>query len=216
MRTSSCPLHSICLALRRRPLGAHLEIVRPIYLCIDDSQVCRRRPSSASHRRLDVIRQLRPPKGEKDMPYAELNSLYHHVLSNIDNIETFKQVLGTLIVVNPELYYHGQEIQYTHDMDDWLFWQPGESKACLSQLASVIECDEYGHISISHASMSDFLLDLSRSQQFYICRESVLSDGALGLRHLRQKEHDKKSELIQPSRNFILWVLIFHMFYPRF
>jgi len=72
-------------------------------------------------------------------------------------------------------------------MDNFLFSEPGETEACLSQLASVIECDESGHISILHASLSDFLLDPSRSHQLYLCRESVLGDCvALGLRHMRQ------------------------------
>ena len=131
-------------------------------------------PYQLPHRRLDVIRRLEHPKGEKDMPYAELNSLYHHVLSNVDNIEAVKLVLEILIVVNPELYKYDDEMHSTHQMDNWLSWQPGESEACLSQLASLIECDADGNISILHASLSDFLLDPSRSQQFYLCRESVL------------------------------------------
>jgi len=160
-------------------------------------------PHQLPHRRLDVIRRLQPPKGEKDMPYAELNSLYHHVLSNVDNIEALKLVLGILIVVNPNLYGYDTGIYSTDKMDNWLFWQPGESEACLSQLASIIsECDEDGDISILHASLSDFLLDPSRSQQFYLCPESVLGDSAaLGLRHLRQKEHVNYSVSILPLGN---------------
>jgi len=160
------------------------------------------------HRRLDVIRRLQPPKNEKDMPYSELNALYHHVLSNVDDLEAVKLILGTLIVVN--------SIHSTHKIDDWLFWQPGESEACLSQLASVIECDADGKISILHASLSDFLLDPSRSHQFYLCRESVLGDNtALGLRHLcrlGQKEHGVS---IIPLGN-LFGVLICNLFYPRF
>jgi len=130
------------------------------------------------------------------MPYAELNSLYHHVLSNVDNIEAVKLVLGILIIVNLEI----DGADSTHKMDKWLSWQPGESAACLSQLASVIECDADGDIYILHASLSDFLLDPSRSHQFHLCRESVLGDSAaLGLRHLRQQEHDKDGMSILPS-----------------
>jgi len=174
-------------------------------------------PHQLPHRRLDVIRRLQPPKGEKDMPYAELNSLYHHVLSNADNIEAVKLVLGTLIVANPKLDEYGIGIHSTHEMDNWLFWEPGESEACLSQLTSVIECDADGIISILHASLSDFLLDPSRSHQFYLCPESVLSDStSLGLRHLRKKGHNENSMCILTSRKFILPVTICDMFYPRF
>jgi len=158
-------------------------------------------PHQLPHRRLDVIRRLQPPKGEKDMPYAELNSLYHHVLSNVDNIEAVKLVLGNLIIVNLEQEFVDDVMDCTHKMDNWLSWQPGESEACLSQLASLIECDAEGNISILHASLSDFLLDPSRSHQFSLCRESVLGDSAaLGLGHLRQQEHDKNGVSILPSK----------------
>jgi len=174
-------------------------------------------PHQLPHRRLDVICQLQPPKGEKDMPYAELNSLYHHVLSNVDNIEAVKLVLGTLIVVNPDSVHVDEEIDSTHKMDKWLSWQPGESEACLSQLASIIECDADGEISILHASLSDFLLNASRSHQFHLCRESVLGDSAaLGLRHMRQLECDENGMFILPSPKFILRVLFCNMFYHRF
>ena len=129
-------------------------------------------PRQLPHHRLDIIRSLRSPKEEKDMPYAELNSLYHHVLCNVDDIIAVKQVLGVLIIVNPELRW--KRIYTPEAVDDFLFWERGETKACLSQLASVIECGTGGKISILHASLSDFLFDPSRSQQFYLCRESVL------------------------------------------
>jgi len=160
-------------------------------------------PQQLPHRRLDVIRSLRSPKGEKDMPYAELNSLYHHVLSNVDNIEVLKLVLGILIIVNPEV--QDGRLCTPEDIDDFLFWEHGETKACLTQLASVIKCDAGGRISILHASLSDFLLDPSRSHQFYLCRESVLGDSAvLGLRHLRQQDCGESGMSILPSYELIL------------
>jgi len=142
-------------------------------------------PHQLPHRRLDVIRRLQPPRGEKDLPYAELNSLYHHVLSNVCDIERVKQVLGILIILNPT--FHTDLIHSTYNMDQWFFWQPGETMACLSQLASIIESDAGGNISILHASLTDFLLDPSRSREFYLCRGSVLGNcTALGLRHIVQ------------------------------
>jgi len=141
-------------------------------------------PYELPTRRLDVIRRLQSPEGEEDLPYADLNSLYHHVLSNVRNIERFKQVLGFLIIVKTEV-----QIGWAYKLDDLLFWQPGETKACLSQLASLITSDIANRTSILHTSLSDFLLDPSRSRQFYICRESVLGDyAAFGLRHMRQQD----------------------------
>jgi len=143
-------------------------------------------PYELPTRRLDVIRRLQPPRGDEDLPYADLNSLYNHVLSNVRNIERVNQVLGFLIIIQAQL--HSVTICQADEMDRHFFWQTGETKACLSQLASLIECKASGYISILHASLSDFLLDPSRSRQFYLCRESVLADHtALGLRHMYQQ-----------------------------
>ena len=144
-------------------------------------------PYELPTRRLDVIRRLQPPRGQEDLPYAELNSLYNHVLLNVPDIENVKQVLGILIIVNSEV--EDYLIDSTDKLDSLFFWQPSEAKASLSQLSSIIGCDANGGISILHASLSDFLLDPSRSHQLYLCRGSVLGDcAALGLRHLRQQK----------------------------
>jgi len=135
-------------------------------------------PHQLPHRRLDVVRRLQPPDGEKDMPYTELNSLYHHVLSNVNNMEVVKQVLGVFIILNPELNKKLDRMNSTGQIDNFFLWQPGTTEACLSQLASVIEIVSGGGISILHSSLLDFLLDPSRSCQFYLCRESVLGDCA--------------------------------------
>ena len=149
------------------------------------------------HHRLDVIRSLRPPKGEKDMPYAELNSLYHHVLSNVEDIEPTRQVLGVLLILNPKLSESGSGnrscIDTTYKMDNFFRWELGETKACLSQLASIIGCTaSIERIVILHASLSDFLLDPSRSNQFYLRQDSILGDcAAYGMQHLRHNDLDK-------------------------
>jgi len=124
--------------------------------------------------------------GDEDLPYADLNSLYNHLLSNVRNIERVNQVLGFLIIIQAQL--HSVTIRRADEMDRHFFWKTGETKACLSRLASLIECKASSYISILHASLSDFLLDPSRSRQFYLCRESVLADHtALGLRHMYQQ-----------------------------
>jgi len=153
------------------------------------------------HRRLDVIRSLQPPRGEEDLPYAELNSLYNHVLSNVRDIERVKQVLGLLVIVIPLIDNYTASASR---IDNYCSFQPGETRACLSQLASVIDCDcqndEY--ISILHASLVDFLVDPSRSHQFYLCREFVLGDSAaLGLCRMLQGEYGKSGVPFLPSHN---------------
>jgi len=160
-------------------------------------------PYELPTRRLDVIRRLQPPRGEEDLPYAELNSLYHHVLSNVRDIERIKHVLGVLIIVNPQVFPLSL-ISTTQSIDGFFLWNPGETKACLSPLESIIGCDKGGSISFFHASLSDFLLDPSRSHQFYLCRDTILSDcAALGLCHLRRQEIPHHGVLFSSSQKLI-------------
>ena len=172
-------------------------------------------PYELPTRRLDVIRRLQHPRGEEDLPYAELNSLYHHVLSNVRDIERVKDVLGVLIIINPAIGRF-DAVDTTQSMDDFFLWHPGETKACLSPLESIIGYDRGGNISLFHASLSDFLLDPSRSHQFYLCRESILSNClALALRHLCWQEIHHHGVLFSPSQKLIHRVLIPHTFYAR-
>ena len=173
-------------------------------------------PHELPTRRLDVICRLQPPSGQEDLPYAELNSLYKYVLSNVRDIEKVKLILGALIIVPPVVHTtkYTVLIQSTAQMDTLFFWQPGETKACLGQLASIIECHANGWISILHASLSDFLLDPSRSHQFYLCREHVLGDCmAFGLRHIHQSDLSFDSMSFPPSQKFVLQVLTCNMLY---
>jgi len=166
-------------------------------------------PCELPTRRLDVIRQLEPPRGEEDLPYAELNSLYNYVLSKVRGIKRIMQVLGVLIILNTS---GGTTIASTYRMDTFLFWAHGETRACLSQLASIIEWDEYDNIHILHTSLQDFLCDPSRSRQFYLCRESILRDiTLLGLHHVSHDMIDTSREgaLLPTLHSFLSNELLF-------
>ena len=62
-------------------------------------------PCGLPTRRLDVIRELQPPHGEEDLPYAGLNSLYNYVLSKVRGIERVMQVFGFSIIFQSEVDY---------------------------------------------------------------------------------------------------------------
>ena len=160
-------------------------------------------PHQLPHRRLDVILQIQSPRGENDVPYAELDSLYHHVLSNVTEFGRVKQVLGVIFIVNPVIGF--RRLSSVEMIDDFIFWQPGETKACLSQLASLIECDAAGDIHILHVSLLEFLLDPARSHEFHLCRGSILGDiAALGLHHMHQQAIFNKGGLLLASEIFQL------------
>jgi len=104
------------------------------------------------------------------------------------------KILGVMLILNPIIFElelsEDSYIDTTYRMDKFFLWEPGESEACLNQLASLITLIEYrsGQIVFLHASLSDFLLDPTRSKQFYLCRESVLDDcTAHGLHNMCQE-----------------------------
>jgi len=143
-------------------------------------------------RRLEVILGLQPHRGDKDMPFGELNALYMHILSKLDDIERTLHVLGVLLILNPflgDLY----NITRIREVDNFLFWSYGETSVCLNQMASVIKCQADDTISFMHASLPDFLLDQSRSREFHISQDSVLAFCTpICLRHLRNSHQPGK------------------------
>jgi len=156
--------------------------------------------SSLSHRppdRLDVILGIRPPEGARNLPFAELNALYMHIFSTVEDIKKLQQVLGVIFVYNAIVRKVYDGIENANKMDSFLRWPLGETQLRLNQLASVIECDDAGRISVKHASLSDFLLDPSRSRQFSLQHDLLLSDYmCLLLHHIRGNE----------DRNFPSWI----------
>ena len=52
-----------------------------------------RDPQELPTRRLDVVRQLQPARSEEELPFAELHSLYYHILSNVRNVKKVRQIL---------------------------------------------------------------------------------------------------------------------------
>ena len=149
-------------------------------------------PSHLPVRRLEVVIGIRPHRNEKDRPFGEINSLYMHLLSSVNDIDETIQVLGVLLVLNP-LLDQDHSIDIISRVDEFLLWSPGESLACLNQLASVITCSQEGDIHLKHPSLSEFLLDCSRSQQFYLCQSTVLANCArLCLQRLSQPKESSK------------------------
>ena len=78
------------------PLISFMSSPRPIYLRFNDSQIYRQSPP---YRRLDVTHNLRSSKGERDTPYTELNSSYHHVVCNVDDIDALNEFSEYLLLL---------------------------------------------------------------------------------------------------------------------
>jgi hypothetical protein len=146
-------------------------------------------------RRLEIILGMRPHRN--DQPFAELDALYIGILSSVRNIKATIRLLGVLILANldpktPEV------------VGEFMFLDPGEVQCLLFDLASVIECvDKDTEIQMLHASFSDFLLDRSRSEEYYIDSSLMHMEIAqLCLSHIRVPhnwEQCEKCTLLAPS-----------------
>jgi CheY-like chemotaxis protein len=119
--------------------------------------------------RLKVIFGQSEPGWET--PFAELDSLYHLILSSVADIEKVKDVLMILVLqplqANP--YTRGR---MTALIKDFLFYRHGELDMILTDLHSII-CvpppgDEFSQLRFFHASLPDFLLDRSRSMDLFL------------------------------------------------
>jgi hypothetical protein len=111
-------------------------------------------------RRLEVILGMQPPRN--DRPFAELDALYMGILSSVEDIKATLRLLGVFILA--DLSPKTPEV-----VGEFMFLDPGEVECLLFDLASVIECvDKDTEIRMLHASFPDFLLDRSRSEEYYI------------------------------------------------
>ncbi len=114
--------------------------------------------SSSRHHpalQLDIIRGLRPV--ENSLPFAQLDALYKHIFSQVNDFERTSFLLAWKIFVNS----FPSEIGC---------FSPNEVSALLVDLASILKY-EAGRITFRHASLPDFLLDQKRSEEYYFDKQ---------------------------------------------
>ncbi|KAF8162855.1 hypothetical protein B0H34DRAFT_297934 [Crassisporium funariophilum] len=125
---------------------------------------------SRKHRpfgRLDIVLGLSPPPSN-DTPFAELDALYTHILSGIEDIKSLLQILAVLIIPRHKDDSFG-EYSTPAMLQKLLFLRPGDVELLLGDLLSLLSFTTPNEvIRILHASLADFLLDRTRARVFYI------------------------------------------------
>ncbi|KAF5315207.1 hypothetical protein D9619_007090 [Psilocybe cf. subviscida] len=111
------------------------------------------------HHRLDVVLNLRPAM--RDLPFSELDSLYTHIFSGVDDIKRVLDVISFAIIFRNESVFV-KEIEHILRLD------AGEIPILLCDLGSVISYEKNGTLKILHASLVDYLLDGTRSKEYSI------------------------------------------------
>ncbi|KAF9552602.1 hypothetical protein CPC08DRAFT_266668 [Agrocybe pediades] len=117
-------------------------------------------------RRLDMVLELRPHVG--DHPFAELDVLYEKILESCEDIEKVLEVLSFTMMrgVDWEVSAYENVLSYEEGEIGRLFCDLGALVA-LRQAGGSVDPQDM-HLTILHASLSDYLRDEARSKQFYI------------------------------------------------
>ncbi|KAF8806738.1 hypothetical protein BYT27DRAFT_6607351 [Phlegmacium glaucopus] len=115
---------------------------------------------------LDIIFGLSNPG--VDTPFAELDTLYIHIFSNVKDLNKALEILSLLLLKQTDMPLTPRLLEKL------FFLRYGDVYIILSDLQSLMDVPapainkDPSEIRIYHASLGDFLLDKSRSAKFYI------------------------------------------------
>ena len=124
--------------------------------------------SSIRHKpadRLNIVIGIRPPRHACEMPFGELDALYTHIFSSVDDREIVLLILGFFLL--PDLYiYPSMDIE---NLEHFFLLSRGDIEMLFGDLSSLVVISNVRpHIRLLHASLGDFLCDPARSKDFYI------------------------------------------------
>ncbi|KAF5326901.1 hypothetical protein D9619_004603 [Psilocybe cf. subviscida] len=117
-------------------------------------------------------------------PYEELDAVYAQVLSTIEpqNVKFVQTLLGCLLLDKERFHYaHVAQTKATKIVDLLFMNQPGTTDARINRIYPLITASSKlkGGLQFSHASFPEYLLDCSRSKEFFLDMRKVHCDLAL-------------------------------------
>jgi hypothetical protein len=115
-------------------------------------------PRANPARQLEVIRGIRLRDPSSQNPFAHLDALYQHIFSQVEELGKVLEIIA--FVITSEMNLSGY-IQHAFLLD------PGELDLLFADLTAVILCDP-PLLKFLHASLPDFLVDKTRSEQYHI------------------------------------------------
>ncbi|KAF8809769.1 hypothetical protein BYT27DRAFT_7232197 [Phlegmacium glaucopus] len=172
-------------------------------------------PNHRPMKRLDVVLGLRPVDG--DMPYKELDALYSHILSCVDDLASTLKIFGFLFF-RYELYANTATTYFVADL---LGLDEEDLHLCLSELHSILYIPPPKAsgllIKVIHASLQDFLVDRLRSGRYFVDEEAFHTD--IAQQCLRQvstlsintiERSPQRSEGSYSAQKYLLLAFIYH------
>ena len=119
--------------------------------------------------RLDIILGIRPP--QRDLPFAELDTLYTHILAGVEDIECVLDILSVIFFCDISDLFDKWNLRPLM-IENFLCLQPGDVELYLGDLNSLITIEHGQKIHVLHASLTDFFVDPTRSKIFWINRQA--------------------------------------------
>ncbi|PPQ88758.1 hypothetical protein CVT25_008614 [Psilocybe cyanescens] len=175
--------------------------------------------ASQRHRpthRLEVVLGIHLPKAD-DSLFAELDALYRHILMGVEDMDLILKIIGFVVLHPP---YHVNSVTF---IEDFLLLAPGDVQLLMENLSSLISVKIYpdSHdraklltIHILHASLKDYLLDQSRSKDFFLdCLQMHTDYAELCLAHITELPSLESKLLSYPLMGMSRYVLICLKFY---
>ena len=134
-----------------------------------------------------ILGSFAKPDGDK--PFATLDALYTHIFSSVEDDLLMRQILGFMAIPRTEDDNLGQYTTPTMIATLLSLVSTDGVFLVLDQLRSVISsAGPDNPIKFWHASISDFLLDKERSNDFFVDTQRVHETLARGYLHLFQSQ----------------------------
>jgi hypothetical protein len=107
---------------------------------------------------LEVIRGIRLRDPSSQNPFAHLDALYQHIFSEVEALDKVLDIIGYVIASEQTFIKHIQKA---------FLLEAGELDVLFTDLTAVILCND-SDLKFLHASLPDFLIDKTRSEQYHI------------------------------------------------
>jgi hypothetical protein len=121
--------------------------------------------------RLNVVLGICPTRHTREMPFGELDALYRHIFTAVEDSKTVLLILG-FFWLRP--LSHPFFPMNVGNIEHFLLLNRGDIEMLFGDLSSVIMISNHRpYFHILHASLCDFLFDAARSKEFYIDSSSI-------------------------------------------
>ena len=120
-------------------------------------------------KRLEIVLGT-SPRAPDDTPFAQLDAMYHHILSRVSDLNIHPTLdLISLLVLSNRRYIPAITLSFCNN---FFGYETGYLDIILSEVHAILSVPVSGDhatiIRLHHQSLGDFLLDRSRSKQFWI------------------------------------------------